>query len=512
MSSATCTALLDDDRFGELLVEYLDDAISDEDGIALDAALRGSRQRQRQFTHICLLGRAIAESRDETLMNLLAAELADAHVEQPPQETWREQAWEWFIQPMTLGMLVSGIVMTIILLSLALWTVPAWRPAGMDGGRPANVARISTTHQAAWDNTSDANFKNIDLFAGERLVLNSGLAEVAFADGAVVLLEGPADFRLESAGAGRLQIGRLFAKVPPQATGFVVNTPTAMLTDLGTEFGAVVNRAGGTVLDVVQGKVACETIGNAENEPSRRVLSAGEAVRVEGAAIVDIMPTSAAAERFVRDMPTKLESDWTDIQPLLNYRPQFAGKLRSDRQYTIGSLVEVGNQPLEVTHLGVQDIPTPVAEDDPRARLTSDGFHQSPVLVGLWNADGSQLLASARVGNSDRLVVNSYRYVRLDTPVTLEAGQRYLLGAFVGSGIESFQDGHDAPKKEQPFAAGNVITIIGNRYSHGEFAAPIDDGGLAKGRWGAANALVKVAQSNESTPGGVAPQEAGVGN
>ncbi|MCZ2340806.1 MAG: DNRLRE domain-containing protein [Bacteroidales bacterium] len=70
-----------------------------------------------------------------------------------------------------------------------------------------------------------------------RLHLVEGLATLSFDNGARVRLEGPAELELVSGSHCTLHGGRLVAKVPPPAIGFVVDTPTAKLIDLGTEFG-----------------------------------------------------------------------------------------------------------------------------------------------------------------------------------------------------------------------------------------------------------------------------------
>jgi hypothetical protein len=59
--------------------------------------------------------------------------------------------------------------------------------------------------------------------------------------------------------------GRLTAKVPSQAIGFVVDTPTAKLKDLGTEFGVNV-RDGQTDVQVFNGIVDVQHHGSAQTE------------------------------------------------------------------------------------------------------------------------------------------------------------------------------------------------------------------------------------------------------
>ena len=94
--------------------------------------------------------------------------------------------------------------------------------------------------------------------------------EITYDTGAKVILQGPVTYEVESARGGYMSVGKLTAewrgggkrsgdKRPNQAPGptypFVVRTPTATVTDLGTEFGVEVDAAGVTRSHVFQGKV-----------------------------------------------------------------------------------------------------------------------------------------------------------------------------------------------------------------------------------------------------------------
>ncbi len=304
MTNSAATAALDDNRFDELLVEYLEDVISDADGAKLDAALRDSHKRQRQFTQVCLIGQAIAESRDETLMELLAAELVEPQAERPPGETWRAAAWEWFIQPMTLGMLVSGIVMTIILLSLALLTVPEWRPGTPVVHQPSTefVARISRTSGATFHETSDGNFQNRDLFDDDKIVLDGGLVVIEYGTGARVVLEGPATYHINGPNGGDLRRGKVVAQADSAASqGFTVAVPGARIVDVGTQFGAEVSANGGSQVAVLSGEV--EVIGD---RPQQRIrIVAGEGASVE-ASTGKIVRQDTADSQFASALVARL--------------------------------------------------------------------------------------------------------------------------------------------------------------------------------------------------------------
>ncbi|MCP5557400.1 MAG: FecR domain-containing protein [Verrucomicrobiaceae bacterium] len=86
------------------------------------------------------------------------------------------------------------------------------------------------------------------------LKLRSGIAQIEFYQGARVLIEGPAEFRLISSGEATCTRGKLSAHVPPQAKGFRINTPQGTVVDLGTEFGLDVNDASAEV-HVFKGEV-----------------------------------------------------------------------------------------------------------------------------------------------------------------------------------------------------------------------------------------------------------------
>src|SRR5208337_1522380 len=87
------------------------------------------------------------------------------------------------------------------------------------------------------------------------LRLAEGVARIVFDNGAEVMLEAPADLELVSAQRCVLHGGRLVGRVPQQAIGFTVDTPTAVLKDLGTEFGVNVKDAQTADVQVFNGMV-----------------------------------------------------------------------------------------------------------------------------------------------------------------------------------------------------------------------------------------------------------------
>lgn len=89
-----------------------------------------------------------------------------------------------------------------------------------------------------------------------RLRLESGLARIVFSSGAELQLESPAEvLELVSSMKCIVRTGKLVAHVPPSAKGFVVETPSSIITDFGTEFGVSVGHDESAVVQVFEGRV-----------------------------------------------------------------------------------------------------------------------------------------------------------------------------------------------------------------------------------------------------------------
>ena len=118
------------------------------------------------------------------------------------------------------------------------------------GSAPATL--VASEKTAQWTSVQP---KTGELLPAGTLELKSGLIEVRMVSGASMIVEGPATFRVRSQNAVDLGAGHLTAVVPEAAHGFAVQTPSAMVVDLGTEFGVGVETDAATHLEVFLGKV-----------------------------------------------------------------------------------------------------------------------------------------------------------------------------------------------------------------------------------------------------------------
>ncbi|MBU4273306.1 MAG: NPCBM/NEW2 domain-containing protein, partial [Planctomycetes bacterium] len=174
------------------------------------------------------------------------------------------------------------------------------------------VGRITGLLDVKWSDDKDFlpphGYAYVPL--GHKYKLDSGLMQITYDSGAKVILQGPCTYKVESTAGGYLALGKLTARVgagdgkgssskvqgsrstslttshQPLATNsnpqslipnplFAVRTPTAIVTDLGTEFGVEVDEAGVTESHVFRGKVKVLVLDGTGNLPSPSGRGAG---------------------------------------------------------------------------------------------------------------------------------------------------------------------------------------------------------------------------------------------
>ena len=172
------------------------------------------------------------------------------------------------------------------------------KKGGAELEKVITVGRITGRLDCRWKNTKAEPLSD-QVVLGERFVLVSGLLEITYASGAKVLLQGPMTYEAESNG-GYLSVGRLTGKLEkqvasekPQAASnpqssipnpFVINTPTIVVTDLGTEFDVDVQPSGGVDVCVTRGSVETSRVARLGAAPIKERFVAGDAIRFASAA------------------------------------------------------------------------------------------------------------------------------------------------------------------------------------------------------------------------------------
>jgi hypothetical protein len=201
------------------------------------------------------------------------------------------------------------ILQYVALVALCLYgsfVLIAWnlRPDALSGD-DGFVAVVRDTANVEWPKNAASKSPNSSILSGEPLRIESGTIELELKMGATLVVDGPAEWSIDGDNGATLKAGKIVARVPSQAVGFTLSTPTAKIVDLGTEFGVEVNESGTTEVQVLKGKVELHP---SQRESSTSVsepitLSAGSARRIafdeakRAVVIENVTPNSQFAAR-----------------------------------------------------------------------------------------------------------------------------------------------------------------------------------------------------------------------
>lgn len=200
--------------------------------------------------------------------------------------------------------LIAGAAVAAGIAGVMLWLQGA-APAGVPVSDDATIADLS---DATWQGHDGPA---IGQAVGNRtLRLESGLAQVRFASGATVIMQGPATFTPRSARGGHLDHGRISARVPEAAKGFTIEADDVRVIDLGTEFGIAIDAAATDAGRVAVFDGLVQVTATNAPVPFPQVLHHGEATSVTADGQLKSIPYDD--NTFVRAMPAELASPLLD--------------------------------------------------------------------------------------------------------------------------------------------------------------------------------------------------------
>ena len=212
-----------------------------------------------------------------------------------------------------------------------------------DGTQFAVVGRVTGMKDCRWVDDNDGTMLGAAVSLNRKYALSSGLLEITYLGGARVTLEGPCEYTADTEAGGFLRVGKLVARVEkkvasgqwlvaskerpetrdrgvkseslaashqPPATNnsplFAIRTPTAVVTDLGTEFGVEVDASGDCWTYVFQGKVELKLTNAGENHRPVR-LGENDSVRVIGRnRKVEVTHAQSPTRKFERSIPKRV--------------------------------------------------------------------------------------------------------------------------------------------------------------------------------------------------------------
>lgn len=146
---------------------------------------------------------------------------------------------------------------------------------------PAAAQLSSLMPNSRWSFGRAGDRNPEDFNYGDTVWVEMGLVEMNLEGGTVGQLRAPAILQLISQDRVRLLSGKIKVYAPSRTNGFTVETPSAEVVDLGTEFSVEAAETG-TDLIVHGGKVDLKVPHNGENKTvTTKQFTAGQAVRVD---------------------------------------------------------------------------------------------------------------------------------------------------------------------------------------------------------------------------------------
>ncbi|MFY9254166.1 MAG: FecR domain-containing protein [Fuerstiella sp.] len=147
---------------------------------------------------------------------------------------------------------------------------------------PAIIQSVDTPHVALITQAVGAYDGDVAIRSGQQVMsgqlsLDRGLVRLDFVNGASLAIEGPAKIEIVDEMRVVLLRGVVTARISASAIGFVVNTKTAHVVDLGTAFGVSVGDDGTTDVCVFEGEVSVNKKDSESSQPTR--VREGQAVR-----------------------------------------------------------------------------------------------------------------------------------------------------------------------------------------------------------------------------------------
>ena len=314
--------------FLEFVCRYLDDQLTPRELVDLNEQLRTNDAYRETFVRYCLQGKLLAEALVTGIP--LAADASPIAEEELPTKTPAESSIPtltflgntiqgtvgYFSSGWPVAYLVATVIFGIGLLIGSLVHVSQPAQVARQSSVPSRVDaeprdgacwRITGMVDCQWEQGSGArapgrnsvqipNPKSPILVSlGDKFALSSGLMEITYDTGAKVILQGPVTYEVESRAGGFLSVGKLTARLEKKAEGgrrakypvpifnpsilsssnplFSVRTPTATVTDLGTEFGVEVSREGGTEAHVFVGAIKMAPAGGRSGSEKEQICA-----------------------------------------------------------------------------------------------------------------------------------------------------------------------------------------------------------------------------------------------
>jgi len=274
---------LSDEDF-ELLESYCNESISDEDLEKLEQKLLEDPEFRKEARSFLSMDSFMQMDQEMPIpMDLIEK----VKVEKPSQKS--------LFWPMAIAASISFVAGILVLYAINANKGPqvtSIDPIENESEiKASGFAVIDKVVNVEWAD-KDKTYVNGQAIGQETLKLKSGIVHLEFFCGASVIIEGPAEFDINSSWQGFCHKGKLRANVPPAAHGFRIDTPKNKIIDLGTEFGINVGEEEESVV-VFDGEIELHSKGK-----DMKLLTAGKGIKTIGTSQENLKAIDA--ESFIK--------------------------------------------------------------------------------------------------------------------------------------------------------------------------------------------------------------------
>lgn len=300
-----------DDEFERLLSALTEGALEPADIERLDGMLRADAELRRRYFEHCQM-HALLKSEHGLLVGWSSC---GPDAEEVALESGRRSRSR-------LATFALATAATLAAAAAGLWWLSAEQSASpLRGERVATLSKTVGAEFAFGPNGECAPGEGVDLRQGTYELL-SGLIEIEYDSGALLLVQAPATFELVDDASVRLEDGQVSAHVPQAAIGFRIDSPGATVIDMGTDFAVQAVRDQESEVHVFQGEVLVDLHGDKGKSSDPLRLVTGEATRVD---FLTGMPSGIDidSQQFLRTL-REAESEYAEavlrLDPAIYYR------------------------------------------------------------------------------------------------------------------------------------------------------------------------------------------------
>lgn len=246
---------------------------------------------------------------------------------------------------------------------------------------------------------------------GQPVQLESGTAKIRFANGGIVVLQGPAVLEVQSGEAGFLRVGKATLLTSEGRGPVQLTTPSSRATVRNADLGVVVNETDGSAdVCVLAGNVEVALLNDVGIELKRETIAEGFAGRFQASRRA-MFRIELNEQTFIREVPEAYIA-YHNLPGFPGDQVDFEGALGMDF---------VVKDPIEITKLGVFDSDA----DGLRRTITAELWSRNEAGTAYRFDDdfgGDLLVREVFTETNPGDLVASNRFKSLRTPLHLEPG------------------------------------------------------------------------------------------